>query len=71
MKNMTKAEAELLHDTHIYDQIYAIGVGNKIKNDILEAIADLMEMTHHHTAFTDKFFNQLRCDLAKQLSNRK
>ena len=71
MKNMTKAEAELLHDTDIYDQIYAVGVGNKIKNDILEAIADPMEMTYHHTAFTDKFFNQLRCDLAKQLSNRK
>ena len=71
MKKMTKAEAKLLHDTHIYDQIYAIGVGNKIQNDTLEAIADPMEMTYYQTAFDDELFNELRCDLAKQFSNRK
>ena len=43
---MAEIEAELLHDTHIYDQIYAIGDGNKIQNGTLEAIVDPMTLTY-------------------------
>ena len=71
MKNMAKVEAELLHDTHIYDQIYAIGVGNKIQNDTLEAIADPMTLTYYRPAFTEELFSQLRDDLTEQCCDRK
>ena len=69
---MAEIEAELLHDTHIYDQIYAIGVGNKIQNDTLEAIVDSMTLTYiYRTAFTEELFSQLRDDLTKQFCDCK
>ena len=71
MKSMAKVEAELLHDTLIYDQIYAIGVGNNIKNDTLEAIADPMTLAYYRTAFTEELFSQLRDDLTEQFCDRK
>ena len=71
MDRRAKAEAELLHDTHIYDQVYAIGVGNKIQNNTLEAIADPMTLAFQVTAFTEELFNQLRDNLAVQFCDRK
>ena len=71
MNRRAKAEAELLHDAHIYDQVYAIGVGDKIEDDTLEAIADPMSLAFRVTAFTEELFNQLRDDLAVQFCDRK
>ena len=71
MNRRAKAEAELLHDTHIYDQVYAIGVGNKTQNDTLEAIADPMTLAFQVTAFTEELFNRLRDNLAIQFCDRK
>ena len=71
MDRRAKAEAELLHDTHIYDQVYAIGVGRKIQNDTLEAIANPTTLAFQVTEFTEELFNQLREDLVAQFCDRK
>ena len=72
LEERLKTEADELHDANIYDQIYAIGVGeDKVQRDILKEIADPMNLNFLVAGFTSEDLEQLRDNLRVQFCHRK
>ena len=63
LRAQLKDEADKLHDTNIYDQIYAIGVGSDVNNDTLKDIADPVNLNFMVADFTREEFERLRDNL--------
>ena len=60
-----------LHGANIYDQIYAIGVGNNVNRDTLEQIADPVNLNFLVAGFTPEDFERLRDDIIVTFCSRK
>ena len=71
LEERLKTEADELHDANIYDQIYAIGVGDKVQRDILKEIADPMNLNFLVAGFTPEDLEQLRDNLRMEFCHRK
>ena len=79
-ENINQAEANQrtdvagnnLHDSEIFDQIYAIGIeGNKPLGQTLESIADPESLVFPIDGFNDTLFQQLGRQIAMEFCNRK
>ena len=71
LEKQLKTEADELHDANIYDQIYAIGVGDRVQSDILEEIANPMNLNFLVAGFTPEDLEQLRDNLRVEFCHRK
>ena len=71
LKEQLEKETGELHGANIYDQIYAIGVGNKVNKDTLEEIADPMNLNFVVAGFTSEDFERLRDDIRITFCSRK
>ena len=63
----TKIAAQKLHDSKIFDQVYAVGIGSKIENEDLRSIASDSSLTFHLKTFEKSLFNELLHNLSQQL----
>ena len=66
-RNYTKQEADYLHATNIYSQIYALGIGNKLHKDQLYIIANHRSNVKILKDFNATEFEQLQDNLTKQI----
>ena len=66
-RNYTKQEADYLHATNIYSQIYALGIGDKLHKDQLYIIANHRSNVEILKDFNAAEFEQLRNNLSKQI----
>ena len=70
----TEIAAERLHDSRIYDQIYAVGIqgdNRDINGTQLEAIATDLSLIYNITGFTQQVFEELRENLTRLVCRRK
>ena len=70
----TEIAAERLHDSRIYDQIYAVGIqgdNRAINGTQLEAIATDHSLVYNITGFTQPVFEELRENLTRLVCRRK
>ena len=67
----TEDAGDRLHETKIYDQIYAIGIeGDVTLGDTLKFIADPESLQFPVTGFDDDLFMRLGRDIAEKFCNR-
>ena len=70
----TEIAAEQLHDSRIYDQIYAVGIqgdDRDINGTQLEAIATDRSLVYNITGFNQQVFEELRENLTRLVCRRK
>ena len=68
---ITENAGDRLHETEIYDQIYAIGInGSYGLGDTLKFIADPESLQYSIAGFDDDLFMQLGRDIAEEFCNR-
>ena len=68
----TEAAARRLHDSAIYDQVYAIGIeGSKPLGDTLDLIAEPSTLVFPISGFNSALFEQLGRNITLQFCNRK
>ena len=68
---ITADAADRLHETKIYDQIYAIGIeGRDALGDTLKSIADPESLQFPIAGFDDDLFMQLGRDITEEFCNR-
>ena len=68
---ITADAADRLHETEIYDQIYAIGIeGNVALGDTLKIIADPESLQFPVAGFDDDLFMRLGRDVTEEFCNR-
>ena len=70
----TEIATEQLHDSRIYDQIYAVGIqgdNRPINRTQLEAIATDRSLVYNITGFTQQVFEELRENFTRLVCRRK
>ena len=70
----TDIAAEQLHESRIYDQIYAVGVqgdNDDINGTQLEAIATDRSLVYNITGFTQQIFEEIQLNLTRFVCRRK
>ena len=71
LEDRLEKETDELHGANIYDQIYAIGVGNGVNRGTLEEIADPVNLNFLVAGFTPEDFERLRDDIRVTFCSRK
>ena len=62
----TKIAAQKLHDSRIFYQVYAVGIGSKIETEELRSIASNPSLTFRLKKFKKSLFNELLHNLTQQ-----